>query len=153
MALLAELFFSWSLLRQKFGHIIKNQAVIYKNKYIPTLKRLFFILVVLILSSYGEIYGQQKIVEKFPLNKLYRPFYQVKKLRLNDREASPGLLRPQVRLSFFTPLADNYYISHLSFFCRQELQIEKSLHISLRFRLGSLQYTDYLEQKPNAMNR
>ncbi|MET0393454.1 MAG: hypothetical protein ABW019_09955 [Chitinophagaceae bacterium] len=44
----------------------------------------------------------------------------------------------------------DFYSSRLSFFCRTEWKLEKATSLSLRFRFGSLQYTDYLEQKPNA---
>ena len=51
-----------------------------------------------------------------------------------------------------TVIRPDFYSSNFGFFCRKELQIEKTTRLPLRFRLGSLQYNDYLEQKPNVLN-
>ncbi|MEJ7770220.1 MAG: hypothetical protein WKF89_20545, partial [Chitinophagaceae bacterium] len=37
-------------------------------------------------------------------------------------------------------ISADYYTQHFGFFCRKELQIEKSTRIPMRFRLGSLEY-------------
>ena len=46
----------------------------------------------------------------------------------------------------------DYYTRNFGFFCKKELGFEKATKIPLRFRLGSLQYNDYLERKPNSVN-
>ncbi len=45
----------------------------------------------------------------------------------------------------------SFYCSNLGFFCKQELKIAKATKFKLpiAIRLGSLQYVDYLEGKPN----
>ena len=138
-------------------------------------QRNFFIVIVLIFLFNGEIIAQEKIVEKIPvsLNNYtdYKDF-------LLGQDLSSYIYRTPVKRSFnpFTRvslvpgcgnitmeekliipwsqsqplLASDYYVKQMPFFCRKELQIEKATSIPLRFRLGSLQYTDYLEQKPNA---
>ncbi len=48
-------------------------------------------------------------------------------------------------------LQGNYYASGLGFFCRQELRIQKATRVPFKFRLGSIQYCDWMEGKPNSV--
>ncbi|RPD50860.1 hypothetical protein [Paracnuella aquatica] len=49
-----------------------------------------------------------------------------------------------------SPLPQNFYTQHLSFFCKKEDQLQRRTGLNLFFRLGTKDYVDYLEQKPNA---
>ena len=43
-----------------------------------------------------------------------------------------------------------YYIGNLGYFCKKELQIEKTTHLPLRFRVGSLEENNRMEGKPGS---
>lgn len=132
-------------------------------------QRIFFIVVVLIFLFNGEILGQQKNVEKIPVisNKWFNPGVMgqyhypspfIKKPILpvlldGEKINDLSFLRLSASPKLFTPITKDFYCNNLSFFCRKEWQIEKATSIPLRFRLGSLEYTDYLEKKPNAILR
>ena len=49
------------------------------------------------------------------------------------------------------PVAANYYILQLGFICRKEWQLDKWSPVPLRFRLGSLEYTNRMEGKNRLM--
>lgn len=50
-------------------------------------------------------------------------------------------------------LPRNFYNQHLSFFCKKEVQLQKLTSLPIYFRVGSKDYVDYLERKPNAVLR
>ena len=56
-------------------------------------------------------------------------------------------INPEVRAI----LQGSFYYNCLGFFCKKEIQIEKMTTLPFRFRLGSLAYVNYLEQKPNSL--
>ncbi len=129
-------------------------------------ERFFCLVVVLIFLSCGEIFGQSKPVEKFFKKdsayyfSKYNPDFLQNNVNLygivNSRPSislifnaaiPPNALSPTLRPN---PFEIKSYRQPFSFFCRKEWQFEKATSIPLRLRLGSMEYTDYLEQKPNA---
>src|ERR1700732_1983102 len=44
-------------------------------------------------------------------------------------------------------IPQNFYTQCFGFFCRQELKMQQA-HVPLTFRLGSMDYCNWLEQKP-----
>lgn len=50
----------------------------------------------------------------------------------------------------YKALSADYYNSTLGFFCKKEIQMEKTLKFPLKFRLGSVAYTDKMEGKASA---
>ena len=51
-------------------------------------------------------------------------------------------LRPLI-----TALPGDLYLKNLGFFCSKELQLDKVTKVPVRFRLGSVVYTDKMESK------
>ncbi len=67
--------------------------------------------------------------------------------KLKRMDGDSAILRTSQRLIVLSP---SFYTSRLGFFCRKEIKLEKITSVPFRFRLGSLDYVNYLEQKPNA---
>ena len=49
-----------------------------------------------------------------------------------------------------TLISADHYTRNFGFFCKKELQFEKATKIPFKFRLGSVQYCDWMEGKRNA---
>jgi hypothetical protein len=79
----------------------------------------------------------------------YSNYFRSSKNKMKQK--SDIYLRPSFLRSFQScaVIAADFYTCNFSFFCKKELQFEKATKIPFRFRLGSLQYNDYLEGKPN----
>jgi hypothetical protein len=77
---------------------------------------------------------------------------------LNSTKAASQLnLKPYTdtigRKTILNSLPQNFYKQHLGYFCKKELQLQKTISLPLFIRLGSKEYVDYLERKPNAFKR
>ncbi|MEI2739117.1 MAG: hypothetical protein V9F01_10055 [Chitinophagaceae bacterium] len=130
-------------------------------------QRVSVFLVVLLLMFNGEIFGQVNSPRlKIPVNyNNLKNFESGNIFRLDWKGPDisdtmfqqllhcDSVRRLPVKLTgFYTPsLPHSFYTSHLGFFCKKELQLDKLTAIPVRFRLGSLEYVNWMEQKPNAI--
>ncbi len=72
-------------------------------------------------------------------------------LKISSTAFDPAALRIAAANNSFTqPVPANFYTSNFGFFCRKELQMEKSLKVPLKIRVGTVQQVDAYEGKPNS---
>ena len=112
-------------------------------------------VVVLILFFNGEIFSQKK-VQNINFQENNNP--PMSWIIVNNQR--PKFLQKN-SLDFFiksgnitqdTPgLPGRFYYDCLGFFCKKEIQLQRITNVPFRFRLGSLAFVNYLEQKPNAL--
>ncbi|HET6256347.1 MAG TPA: hypothetical protein VFE32_19895 [Puia sp.] len=70
-----------------------------------------------------------------------------REITLLKADGSKQVVAPAVpRLAMPVTYGDATY--ELGFFCRKEIQLENTIHLPLRLRLGSLQEVNRLEGKP-----
>jgi hypothetical protein len=123
-------------------------------------QRGFCFVVVLIAFFNAEIFGQVSTPEKrsginifsasdtIDYTNCFKNYgYKI----LNKQKTYTGSLGRQMNYISLKPVPLNFYSNNLGFFCKKELQLEKITSVPFRFRLGSLDYVNYLEQKPNAL--
>jgi hypothetical protein len=144
-----EAYFFQNFLKICANH--KNQAVNLQKKNRYQVQRKIILIVVLIMSIFrinvlaqkSDFFVAKKLVfsgSLFDNIKLYHGFI------LPVKQDKPVLL-PKETITSSQIISGSFYVDHLGFFCRKELQVERSTHIPLRFRLGSLDYCNKLEGK------
>jgi hypothetical protein len=107
-------------------------------------KSIFFIFLFACFSSI--VFCQKKYV---PL--VFKPI-DLSTIFLMSKKESKLNLTPKIYVVTKAALVPpTFYCSNLGFFCKQELKLAKATKFKLpiAFRLGSLQYVDYMEGKPN----
>ncbi len=122
-------------------------------------KILFFCMIFVAGGAFCQNYTAKKVlhadiysvkwVYKTGNNITYQNYFQQSKNKIKEKQVD--VTKPVVYISplFRSIIAADFYTCNFGFFCKTELQFEKATKIPLRFRLGSLQYNDYLEGKPN----
>ena len=114
------------------------------------MQRFYKIIVVLLLLTGNRVDAQHQSLLPVPVLKMS----SINGKQVNSSILPAPLLAPVTVASFITApvfsyrsISPDFYAKHLAFFCHTELQLEKKLNVPLRFRLGSLEYTNKLEGK------
>ena len=148
----------------------KNQAVNLQTNKVKMRQRTRFFLVVLLLMFAGNIFSQVNSVIKH-----YSYVKDIKTFTVYDSVLLPNfatakfkriIIVPENRFDFdcwgnplttkpsfnlLTPIAKDFSTTQLGAVCKKEFEFEKKTSIPLRLRIGSLDYTNYMERKPNAL--
>jgi hypothetical protein len=107
-------------------------------------------LVVLLLILSVTTYSQQqmpRIAQKSPHLPRYSPDFSEKTFGFSFKKEIREGKKIQSITTPVMGISPGFYAAHLGFFCKKELQLEKTTLIPLRFRLGSLEYVNKIEGK------
>lgn len=127
-------------------------------------QRITGFLVVFLLMFSGAILGQNALISKQQNPAQSRIisgdfFCRPDLIRICSREFNfTGFKRDsQPKISTIhllyvnTGVSPVFYANSLGFICKTELKLDKITPVPFRFRLGSLDYVNWLERKPNAI--
>lgn len=157
----------------------KNNAVNVKRKILKPSQRLYFFLVAWFLTFSVEIFSQEKFPNSTQTGQInasnscetrvYDGSGWNTRLHSKYLAGTPGSVFIKLPLNYntlrnfdFEKKLNSYpptrfsitsipsYTNQSGFVCKKEWQFEKLTSVPLRFRLGSLEYVNWMEQKPNA---
>ena len=122
-------------------------------------QRVAAFLVVFLLMFYARIFAQEKFVRKSTVNQgPYLNSGNTLGWKFNhpvpEYLIKEDFVKTELKASNYfllKPLPPDFYSKNSGIVCKKELQFQKTTSIPLRVRLGSLDYVNYLEQKPNAV--
>jgi hypothetical protein len=123
-------------------------------------QRFYKIIVAFCLVVYGpEVFAQQ-VSEKIPEVSMLTSTPLIKYSVRPDWKSAPVITVHEVNERRAGQVAEStknravaasvnssFYTQHFGFFCKKELQLEKATRVPFRFRLGSLDYCNSLENK------
>lgn len=122
-------------------------------------KILFFCMIFVAHGVFSQHYAAETVSDAdiFNVKPVYHPvtditrktYFKQLKNKLPEKPAVNVKRDIYVNPAINSVINADFYTCNFGFFCKKELQLEKATKIPLRFRLGSLQYNDYLERKPN----
>ena len=119
-------------------------------------QRTFNFLVVCLLMFYGTTFGQKNTQnnQKIDLETGFNGNYLVSGSKWKTIKSPPDQAHPSVinsscigSLKSIQTIPFNYHMQQLGFICKAEWKLEKISPLAFRFRLGSLDYVNYLEGK------
>jgi hypothetical protein len=80
---------------------------------------------------------------------IFKNFFHTSRLTVPFDQSSEKMYK--IMPVVLTPVPISFYSTHIGFICQQESKLEKWSPVPFRFRLGSPEYVNWMEQKPNAV--
>ena len=113
-------------------------------------KRSKYFLVFLLLMFSAKGFSQPKMLSIWNMNSDSTPIHiQSSRFIFSSSKLLVKIPKNFVIAGICSP---ETYKMGIGFFCKKELELDRITPVPVRFRLGSLEYVNWLEKKPNALN-